>query len=152
MEPLRDPIGFGEAPHAHDGFNPGSQGCRQRFGRALSELLEQGQQLGQQLASLLGIDCFDQQQSHEPLLGLIQGLQHRPLGQIGLQGQLLFGVELPMMAAHEAEQAPVLSAFWVLLLPQFEEVVVDQAHDVEAVGHDLGIGEEFAHEVAVSLR
>lgn len=40
METLGDPVGLGEAPHAHDGLDPGFQGRCQGFGWALSELLQ----------------------------------------------------------------------------------------------------------------
>ena len=48
MEAFGDAVGARETPHAHDGLDPVFQGGRQRFGGAVLELSDQGQESGQQ--------------------------------------------------------------------------------------------------------
>jgi len=53
-------------------------------------------------------------------------------GQIGGQPNLLFGFEIVAVAAHQAQQAPVLAADRVEFLPAGQKVVMDNADDMEA--------------------
>jgi hypothetical protein len=46
------------------------------------------------------------------------------------------------MPSHKGKEAAVFSTCRIELLPDFEEVVVDEPDDMEPVGHDLGIREE----------
>jgi hypothetical protein len=69
-----------------------------------------------------------------------------------IQIGLLWIRQVPPVAAHETEQPAILSTHWILLLPQPEEVLIDQADDAEAVGHDLGVGEVLAHDLTVGFR
>lgn len=55
------------------------------------------------------------------------------------------------MPTHQGEKASVFSALGVQLLPDLEEVVVDEADDVEAVSHDLCILEETFCDPAVGF-
>lgn len=56
------------------------------------------------------------------------------------------------MASHEGEESSVFSARRIKLLPDLEEVVVDESYDVEPIGDDLGIREETPRDTAVSFR
>ena len=60
--------------------------------------------------------------------------------------------QVPPVAAHETEQPAILSAHRIVLLPQPEEVLIDQADDVVAIGDDLGVGEVLEHDLAVGFR
>ncbi|GAU75414.1 hypothetical protein AFA2_03776 [Alcaligenes faecalis subsp. faecalis NBRC 13111] len=68
-----------------------------------------------------------------------------------MQILLLHGGQLPMVTAHQAEQPPVLATLGVILLPQLQEVLVHQAHDMETVSHDDGIGEVLLSDPAIRL-
>ena len=56
------------------------------------------------------------------------------------------------MAAHQANQAAVLAALGVVLLPGLQEVLIHQTNHVEAVSHDLRIGEVSSGNCAVGFR
>src|SRR5690606_34595135 len=45
-----------------------------------------------------------------------------------MQPCLLHGAQLPVMAAHEAEQPPVPASLGVVLLPQLQEVLINAQH------------------------
>lgn len=49
------------------------------------------------------------------------------------------------------QKPPVLVALWVVALPELQEVLVRDVHDMEAVGHDQRIEEVTAGNGAVSL-
>lgn len=55
------------------------------------------------------------------------------------------------MPAHERQEPPVFSARWIELLPDLEEVVVDEPDDVEAVGNDSGVWKETSGDPAVGF-
>jgi len=57
-----------------------------------------------------------------------------------------------VVAAHQAQQAPVSAPLGIVLLPELEEVLIDQPNDVEAVGHDQGIGEVLSRDRAIGFR
>ena len=54
---------------------------------------------------------------------------------------MLLVVQIPLVAPHKADQAPVLATFRIVLLPDLQEMLVDQANNVKPVGHDGRIGE-----------
>ena len=56
------------------------------------------------------------------------------------------------MPVHQRQQSSIFSPQRVDGLPEFEEMMIDEANDVETISHDFGIGEIFASQVAVGLR
>ena len=65
------------------------------------------------------------QKAVELLLGKVQRVQHGVVSQVLMQPCLLHGAQLPVMAAHEAEQPPVPASLGVVLLPQLQEVLIN---------------------------
>ena len=55
------------------------------------------------------------------------------------------------MSTHERQKSSVFSARRVQLLPDFEEVVVDESDNVKAIGDDLGVWEETTCDPAVGF-
>src|SRR5690606_5912528 len=113
----------------------------QSTSRAVLKLLNQCQELRHHLLSSLSFQALDYQESIQLLLGEVQRPKHRLLSQVLMQILLLYRTELPVMSAHQTQQPTVLAAFRVILLPQLQEVLVHQAHDMEAISYDHGIGE-----------
>src|SRR5690606_31049420 len=97
------------------------------------------------------IQCLHHQKAVELLLGKVQRVQHGVLSQVLMQPCLLHGAQLPVMAAHEAEQPPVPASLGVVLLPQLQEVLVDQTHDVKAIRHDQGVGKVRTRNAPIGL-
>ena len=56
------------------------------------------------------------------------------------------------MTSHKADQATVLATFRIVLLPDLQEVLVDQANDMESVGHDGRVGEVLPGDTPVGFR
>src|SRR5579884_2656051 len=72
--------------------------------------------VGERLALTAGAVFFEQQVT-EPLFEAVDEFQHRVAGQIGRQTGLLLGGEVVAMAAHEREQAAVLTRHRIPFLP-----------------------------------
>ena len=56
------------------------------------------------------------------------------------------------MAPHQRKQATILRAGRIDLPPAVEEVMIDEPDDMEAIGHDEGFGEVFAHDRSIGGR
>ena len=56
------------------------------------------------------------------------------------------------MAAHQREQAAILGPDRIDLAPAGQEVMVDEADDMEAIGHDLRVGKVLADQRAIDAR
>jgi len=56
------------------------------------------------------------------------------------------------MSAHQTDQASVSASLRVDVLPGVEEVLVDQPHNMAAIGHDLGAGKVLPSNARVGLR
>ena len=113
MESFGDPVVPGEAPHHRDFNRPGGKGLAE-----LDELSQTG--LSQLMQSLEeAVDQWDaffsrvvllQQQIAEPLFETIDFAQDRELVEVGLEFELLVGLEIVAVATHQREQAAVLGA------------------------------------------
>ncbi|GIU77640.1 MAG: hypothetical protein KatS3mg005_0878 [Bryobacteraceae bacterium] len=88
-----------------------------------------------------------QQQVAEAPPEAVDDLRGGMLGQLLVEALLLGRAEA--VAAHEAQQAAVAAGGGTELAPAGEEVMVDEADDVEAAGHDAGVGEALAHQGAL---
>lgn len=88
---------------------------------------------------------FLQQQIAEALLETIDEIQGGVQFQVRSQAQLLFGLDVVAMAAHQRQQAAVPGTNGIDVAPAGQEVMVDEADDMEAIRHDAGIREVFAH-------
>src|SRR5690606_29663117 len=89
------------------------------------ELPKQSEELRQDLADPLLVQCLHHQKAVELLLGKVQRVQHGVLSQVLMQPCRLHGTQLPVMAAHEAEQPPVPASLGVVLVPQLQEVLIN---------------------------
>ena len=65
---------------------------------------------------------------------------------------MLLVLQIPLVTPHKADQAPVLATFRIVLLPDLQEVLVDQANHVKSVGHDGRVGEVLPGDTAVGFR
>ena len=147
-----DPVIAGEAPHRGDLVLPTGEGFAERDQlrqSGLPQLVDGVQQAGRQEFALVAGAVLFEQQVAEPLFESIDRRQDGPACEVIGEAVLLVGREVVAMAAHEAEQAAVFGAGGIDLAPAGEEVVVDEADDVEAVGDDAGVGEVFADQGAV---
>ena len=72
--------------------------------------------------------------------------------EIGAELNLLIGLEVVAVPAHQRDQAAVFTAHRVDLSPASQEVVVDEADDVKPVGDDEGVGQMLADDRPVSHR
>ena len=63
----------------------------------------------------------------------------------------LFRFEVVCVTAHEGEEPPIFSAQGIELLPDLEEVVVDEPDDMEPVGDDFSIWEVTLCDPSVSF-
>ena len=70
-------------------------------------------------------------------------------GEIGSEPDLLLGLEIVAVAADQRGQGAILAADRVEFLPAGQEVVMDDADDMEAISHNAGIGEVLADQRAV---
>jgi hypothetical protein len=95
---------------------------------------------------------FLEQQITEALLESIDFAQDGELIKIGLQLDGLFRLEIVTMAAHQREQAAMFGSSGVDVPPAGQEVVIDEADDMEAIGDDPGLGEVLADDGAIHAR
>lgn len=63
---------------------------------------------------------------------------------------LLFGLQMVRMPSHEGQQAALPRASRIEVAPTGQKVLVNEANDVEAIGHNARVGEMFAYQSAVS--
>jgi len=77
--------------------------------------------------------------------------ERRDFGEIVLEPGDLFWFEILGVTAHEGEKASVFSACGIKLLPDLEEVVVDESDNVKTIGNDLGVREETPCDPAVGF-
>ena len=96
-------------------------------------------------------DAFYKQKLAEFLFEKPDGLDGWEAREIVKEFKTLSGIEVVLMSAHERKQAAVLAAVRIDGLPDFEEVMIDEADDVKAVGDDLGIGEETFGDGTISF-
>jgi hypothetical protein len=82
--------------------------------------------------ALLASAVFLQQEMAEVLLEAIDHLKGRKGVEVGLEFGLLLWLEMATMSAHQREQAAVLAGGRIDAAPTSQEVVVDEADDVEA--------------------
>src|SRR5512133_713405 len=111
--------------------------------------MDAAQQARRQPAALACGAVFVQQNITESLLEAIYAIQRRMLREIVLKLSALRLREVGEVAAHQREQAPILGAGGIELAPERQEMLVDEANDMEAVGHDQGVGKVLAHDGAV---
>jgi hypothetical protein len=154
VETFGDAVGSGEAPHAYDLFSPGVKRVAERNEAGQTRLAEFGhgtREARHQVFALAAGLVLLQQQVAEALFEAIDDVQGETFGEMGRQADLLLGFEVVTVtvAAHQGEQAAVLDAGRVDLAPAGQEVLGDEANDVEAVGHDDGIGEKGFDDGAV---
>lgn len=110
-------------------------------GAGPAQLVTDLEQAGDEFAALLACAVFLQQQIAEILLEAVDEMESWMLSQVLAEPLLLIRFEIVAVAAHEREQAAVFAGRRVHFPPKGQEVVVDEANDVEAVGHNLGLGE-----------
>src|ERR1700731_1706982 len=89
----------------------------------------------QDLALPAGAMLF-QQQVAQPLLKPVDEFQGGMFSQVGGELELLLGSQIVAMPAHQRQQPAVLAGDGIDLAPAVQEVMVDDADDVEAVGHN----------------
>src|SRR5689334_8642692 len=155
MEALGDSIVPREAPHGGDFCRPASECPAELYELGQTGLAELVQRLEKSLDegnALLSRAVFLQQQVAQTLFETIDFGQDGELLKVGLQLGALLGLEIVAMTPHERKQAAMLGAGGVNLPPAGQEMVVDQANDVEAIGHDLGLGKMFAHQRTIDAR
>ena len=68
-----------------------------------------------------------------------------------MEFESLFGFKIMRMSSHEGKKAAVFPACRIELLPDPEEVVIDEPDDVKPVGNDLGIREKTFCNTAVGF-
>ena len=102
----------------------------------LAQLDDGTQKTGDQFLALSARFVFLQQQIAKPLFEAVDEVQGGALGQVGQQPDLLLGFEVVAVAAHQRDQAAVLGPGRIDLSPAGQEVVVDEADHMEAVGDD----------------
>ena len=100
----------------------------------------------------LRVRCFFSSKSQSRFFETVDFAQDRELVEAGLEFELLVGLEIVAVATHQREQAAVLGAGGIDLAPTGQEVMVDEADDVEAIGDDLGFGKVLADDRAVDAR
>lgn len=79
----------------------------------------------------------------------MNGLECGVLIEEFLKLTLLSGCKSRRSFAHGDESAAVVFEFWGHCSGEGHEVMVDEAHDMETVGDDPGIGKEAADDIAV---
>ena len=91
-----------------------------------------------------------QQQVAEPLFEAVDQLQGRMCGQIGGQAKLSDRARRLWRWRRISDSRPrFLRAYRIDVSPAGQEVMIDEANDMEAVGHDARIGEVHADQGAI---
>ena len=155
VKALCDSVAPGKAPHSRDFFFPGVEGIAESdelCEAALTEIGDGTQEARDELLTGFAGFVFLQQQVAEALFETIDLVQRRVLGQICQQARLLLGFEVMAVAAHQGHPAAVLGAYGIDLAPARQEVMVDEADDMEAVGDDESIGEVDLNHGAIDRR
>ncbi len=104
---------------------------------------------GASFSHCLRVRCFFQQQITEPLLEAVDEFQRRVRSQVIGKPCSLLRLQAVAVAAQEREQAAVLTRHRIQFLPAGQEVVIDEADHVEAVGHDAGLREMLTNQGTV---
>ena len=85
------------------------------------------------------------------LLEAVDRLDGGMLLEVLAQPEGLLGLQVAGMASHQRDQPLVERAGRVEAPPQLHEALAEQAHDVEAVRHDPGLGEVPSNQGPVGL-
>src|SRR5689334_8521803 len=90
-----------------------------------------------------------QHQVAEALFEPIDLAERRELVEVALQLGFLVRIEVMAVPPHQREQAAMLGSEGIDFPPTSQELMVDEADDVETVGHNLGLGKMLAHDGAI---
>ena len=144
MEALGDAIVFGEAPHGGERFSAGRQG--------LSEGKERGEGTGFELIDKIeeflsertaGAFClmFEVEESAKWMHGVIEGRESRIFSKERPEALAVNGREVVLSFRQGSQGAAMVRDRRGDLTGQLQEVLDDNADDMEAIGNDLGSGE-----------
>ena len=92
---------------------------------------------------------FNVQEGAQPMHGLIEGLESRVFGKEGLEAQAISGREVVLSFAQSPQEAAVVLDCGGNLAGQLQEVLDDNADDMEAIGNDLGSREVGSNQAAI---
>ena len=92
------------------------------------------------MLALFACTVLFQDQVTQPLFEAVDRLQHRVVRQISGQVKLLIGPKIVAMAAHQGEQASILGAGRIEAPPTGQEVMIDDADDMEAAATMRALG------------
>ena len=67
------------------------------------ELLNQRKELGQRASGFPGVQCFQQQEAVQPLLGIVQRLEHGPFSEIASEVVALLIGQIPLVPTHQTQ-------------------------------------------------
>jgi len=137
MEALGDAVVAGEAPHGDDLAGPSGKSVTQLHElrqAGLAQLVDGAQEARDQDLALPASAMLLQKQVAEPLFEAVNEFQRGIFFQIGGEPELLIGAQIVAVAAHQRQQPAVLTG-GIDLAPAVQEVMVDDADHMEAVGH-----------------
>lgn len=152
MEAFGDPVVLGEAPHAGDGFHPVPKGPGeglQWLEGAVFEFTDMPQELLDEARALLLGFVLLVHELADLVKVLIEGFENGVLDEEFLKSFLLPGVESRGLLAHGGEVAAMVLEFWNQEASELNEVTIDDADDMEAIGDDAGVGKVSLDESSV---
>jgi hypothetical protein len=139
VKALGDALVAGEAPHGEDLLASGCESLTELHGlgqAGVAQLVQGTQEPRDQNFPLPTGAMFLQQQIAEPLLEAVDEFQGWVFFQIGGEPKQLIGAQIMAVAAHQQQQTAILAGDGIYVAPASQEVMIDDADDMKAVGHD----------------
>ena len=152
VEAFSDAIVFGEAPHGRQGFSPGREGMSEGEERGEGtgfELIDKVEQFGDQRAAGTFCLMLEVEEGAEAVHSVIEGLESRVFGKEGFEAQRVGGRKVVLSFAQGSQRAAMVLDWRGDLAGQLQEVLGDNADDMEAIGHDLGSREVGSNQAAI---
>ena len=152
MEALGDAVVFAEAPHAGDGLHPVREGLGQGLQRlegTVFEFVDMPQKFLDEARTLfLGFVLLVHELADLVKI-LVERFENGVLGEELLEPLLLPGAESRRLLTHGSEVAAMVLELRGQEACELDEVMIDDADDMEAIGDDTGVGKVSLDESSV---